>query len=194
MQRPNLTPDPRFNYRKADIPAASHPPLAACMARFAGRAENEIVWDPFCGSGLELIESALLGGVRAVYGTDLGAEAIAAARTNFAAANLQAVAVKLTRGDFRDFARIEGPGPESVTLVITNPPMGKRVFTGDVPGLIADLFQAAAHALKPGGRLVLANPLRVENPHPLLKLESRHIVDMGGFDCRMERHVRLAAV
>ena len=36
--RPNLTPDPRFYYRREDIPAASHPPLAACMARLAGRA------------------------------------------------------------------------------------------------------------------------------------------------------------
>ena len=37
--RPNLTPDPRFYYRRHDVPAASHPPLAACMARLAGRVD-----------------------------------------------------------------------------------------------------------------------------------------------------------
>jgi hypothetical protein len=53
---PRFTPDPRLAFRVGDVPAASHPPLAACMARLAGQREDEIVWDPFCGSGLELIE------------------------------------------------------------------------------------------------------------------------------------------
>ena len=35
--RPKLSPDPRFAYRQKDVPAASHPPLAACMARLSGR-------------------------------------------------------------------------------------------------------------------------------------------------------------
>ena len=86
--RPNLTPDPRFYYRRQDVPAASHPPLAACMARLAGRVEHEIIWDPFCGSGLELIECALLGGVERICGTDRSAAAIAIARGNFAAAKV----------------------------------------------------------------------------------------------------------
>jgi hypothetical protein len=33
--RPRLVPDPRFSYRLADVPAASHPPLAAAMALLA---------------------------------------------------------------------------------------------------------------------------------------------------------------
>jgi 23S rRNA G2445 N2-methylase RlmL len=189
--RPNMTPDPRFYYRKDDVPAASHPQLAACMARLAGRAEHEIVWDPFCGSGLELIESALLGGVQSIYGTDLRAEAIAIARANFAAAKIAPVPLNFFCGDFRDFARCEGLGPNSVTLIITNPPMGKRVIIDDLPRLIGDLFNVAAQALKPGGRLVFANPLRMERPHPLLKLQTRQVVDFGGFDCRMEKYLKL---
>ena len=189
--RPNLTPDPRFYYREDDVSAASHPPLAACMARLAGRVEQEIVWDPFCGSGLELIESAILGGVRSIYGTDLSAAAISIARANFAAAKLKSLPVKFACCDFRDFARCEGLGPNSVTLIITNPPMGKRVFTADLPRLIQDLFRVAAQALKPGGRLVFANPLRMERPHPLLQLQSRQTVDLGGFDCRMEKYLKL---
>ncbi len=82
--RPNMTPDPRFSYRQQDVPAASHPPLAACLARLAGRVGDEVIWDPFCGSGSELVESALLGGARRVIGTDRSAEAIRIAQANYA--------------------------------------------------------------------------------------------------------------
>ncbi|MEX1119481.1 MAG: hypothetical protein WEB60_11890, partial [Terrimicrobiaceae bacterium] len=57
--RPRLKPDPRFAYRERDIPAASHPPLAASLARLADLRPGETIWDPFCGAGTELIECAL---------------------------------------------------------------------------------------------------------------------------------------
>ena len=56
--RPRISPNPRLYYRTDAVNAASHPPLAACLVRVAGRQDKEIVWDPFCGSGLELIELA----------------------------------------------------------------------------------------------------------------------------------------
>ena len=182
---PRWAPDPRFAYRQGDVPAASHPPLAACMARLAGAPrEGEIVWDPFCGSGLELVERALLGGVRSLYGTDLSPEAIAISQRNFAAANIPTVAAQFTCCDFRDFA----VGPESVTLIVTNPPMGRRVPIVDLSGLIADLFTVAVQALQPGGRLVFANPLPVGPCPAVLQLQSRQVVDFGGFNCRLEMY------
>ncbi len=190
--RPKLTPDPRFTYREADIRAASHPPLAACMARLGGRVNHEIVWDPFCGSGLELIERALLGGVQSIYGTDLSPDAIAISRANFAAAKVKAVQSKFICCDFREYATVEGLGPKSVTLIITNPPMGRRIRVPNLRGLFGDLFAVAAEALKPGGRLVFANPLRIEPPDPSLKLKYRQVIDLGGFDCRLEMYLKLA--
>jgi 23S rRNA G2445 N2-methylase RlmL len=183
---PKFPRDPRFYYRHDDVPASSHPPLAACMARLAGKVDNEIVWDPFCGSGLELIERALLGGVRRVYGTDHSAEAIAIARKNFAAANVKAVESNFICCDFRDFAAIDGLGPNSATLIVTNPPFGKRVPVGNLGRLIEDLFSVAALVLQPGGRLVFVNPTRLGSPHRLLKLQAREVVDLGGFNCRLE--------
>ena len=188
---PRWVPDPRFAYRQADVPAASHPPLAACMARLAGARDGEIVWDPFCGSGLELVERALLGGVQRLYGTDLSAEAIAISQRNFAAANIPGVEAEFICCDFRDYASIKGLGPESVTLIVTNPPMGRRVPIGDLTGLIADLFSVAAEVLQPGGRLVFANPLPVGPSPAALKLESRQVVDFGGFNCRLEMYRKL---
>jgi 23S rRNA G2445 N2-methylase RlmL len=187
---PKVSPDPRFVYRQQDVPAASHPPLAACMARLAGKTEGEMVWDPFCGSGVELVEKAKLGGVTALCGTDLSAEAIAIAGRNLAAADLKGVTTKLVCADFRDFAKSE-LGAGSVDLIISNPPMGKRVPIPNLRGLIYDLMDVAAMVLKPGGRLVFANPIHMEQPHRAMKLQMRQVVDFGGFDCRVEKYVKV---
>jgi len=162
------------------------------MARLGGRVNNEIVWDPFCGSGLELIERALLGGVQSIYGTDLSPDAIAISRANFAAAKVKSVQSKFTCCDFRDYAEVEGLGPKSVTLIITNPPMGRRIRIPNMRCLFGDLFSVAAAVLKPGGRLVFANPLCIEPLDPSLKLEYRQVIDLGGFNCRLEMYLKLA--
>jgi tRNA G10 N-methylase Trm11 len=189
--RPRLSPDPRFHYRERDVPAASHPPLAACMARVAGRVEDDIVWDPFCGSGLELIERTLLGGAQRIYGTDLSSAAAAIARKNFASAHGESVAAQFMCADFHDFAKIEGLGENSVTLIITNPPMGRRVRVRNLRQLMEDLFSVAGKALRPGGRLVFANPIKMESPEASLRLKLRQTVDLGGFDCRLEMYVKM---
>lgn len=184
--RPRLSPDPRFQYRLGDVPAASHPPLSACMARLAGPMESEYVWDPFCGSGVELIERSLLGGVRRVYGTDLSDEAIGIAKSNFSAARLSSVEATFICSDFRLFPGRQGPPPGGLTLIISNPPLGKRVSIPNLRGLYDDLFAAAARMLRSGGRLVLINPFPKEKSYPSLALKARHTVDMGGFDCHLE--------
>lgn len=190
--RPNMTPDPRFAYRLRDVPAASHPPLAACLARLAGRLPNEVIWDPFCGSGLELIESALLGGVRSVCGTDRSGEAIAIAQNNFSAAQVKSVPATFLCGDFRKIASTKEFAGAPVSLIITNPPMGMRVPVADLRSLIRDLFSNSIRVLKPGGRLVFVNPLAHITPPPSLKLEFTQKVDMGGFACRLEKYLRTA--
>lgn len=183
--RPRVSPDPRMYYRTDDVAAASHPPLAACMARLAGPMEGDVVWDPFCGSGLELVERALRGGVAHLYGSDSSPDAIAIARANVDAAKLAAPAT-FACCDFRDGAKIPGLKHESVTLLITNPPMGRRIRLPDPPAFFADFFATAAAMLKTGGRLVFPNPLRLEPRDRRLVLESRQPVDLGGFECRLE--------
>ncbi len=188
---PRLRPDPRFAYRRQDVPAASHPPLAACMARLAGRMSGEIVWDPFCGSGLELIEAALRGEVRRVVGTDRSAEAIAIAETNFAAAIGNAVATKFARRDFRDYGGIDELRAGAVSMVITNPPLGRRVPIPNLRELIEDLFAAAAEVLRPDGRLIFVNPLSVRPAGRSLQLDFRQKVDLGGFNCHLEKYRKI---
>jgi 23S rRNA G2445 N2-methylase RlmL len=182
---------PRFSYRRQDVPAASHPPLAAAMARLAGHMHNEAVWDPFCGSGLELIECALRGGVARVIGTDRSADAIPITEQNFQSALSRDVTARFVCSDFRDHARIAGLEPGSISLVISNPPMGRRVPIPNLPGLIKELFIAAAAVLKPGGRLVFANPLPVAPMGLPLRRDFQQKVDLGGFSVHVERYIRL---
>ena len=184
--RPRLSPDPRFPYRQQDVPAASHPPLAAAMARLAGPFPDETVWDPFCGSALELIERVRLTGVRRILGTDLSPDAIQAARANWQAARFPGVSADFVLCDFRDFEKIPNYGPASISLLITNPPLGKRVPIPNLRGLLEELFTVASVALRPGGRMVWINPLKIKPPASSLRIEFQQTVDLGGFACRLE--------
>ncbi|MDX6767874.1 MAG: hypothetical protein SFU85_13915 [Candidatus Methylacidiphilales bacterium] len=189
--RPRFSPDPRFAYRLHDVAAASHPPLAASLARWAGRpGKPERVWDPFCGSGLELIESGLLGGVSELHGSDLSGEALVHARANLAAAGLVGIRTHFNCCDFRDYPKKAGIPPGSLTLVISNPPLGRRIRIPNLRGLIHDLFLAADRVLAPGGRLIFTNPVKIDCPVPSLHLEERLVADLGGFDCRLEKYVK----
>ena len=187
---PKLRPDPRFSYRRQDVPAASHPPLAAAMARLAGHMQNEVVWDPFCGSGLELIECALRGGVARVIGTDRSADAIQITEQNFQSALSRDVPARFVCSDFREHARVAGLESGSISLVISNPPMGRRVPIPNLPELIKELFIAAAEVLKPGGRLIFANPLPVAPMGLPLRRDYQQKVDLGGFSVHVERYIR----
>lgn len=188
--RPRVSPDPRFGYRVDDVPASTHPPLAAAMARMAGIEENEVMWDPFCGSGLELIERGLLGKVQSIIASDLDLKATRIASENFAAAGDISESIAVYRGNFKEFRKVTGIEPGSLSLVLANPPLGRRVRTDDLKALIAEFFKIAAVTLRPGGRLVFINPLKFDCPDTRLKLSERHLVDLGGFDCRVEKWVK----
>ena len=184
---PRLAPDPRFAYRHADVPAASHPTLAAALARYADVRADDVVWDPFVGSGLELIESARLAPVQRLWGSDIDPRALAAARENLAAAGV--VGAELVLGSALVFA------PPEPSLIITNPPMGRRVARDGSLGDLLDAFlEHAARVLRPGGRLVWLSPLAERSERHARQLGFQVSVgpdvDMGGFTARLQRLVR----
>ncbi len=176
--QPRWRPDPRFTWRVREIPAASHPPLAAALARIGCARKPRSAWDPFCGSGLELIECGLLG-VPELHGTDLDPVSIDAARANFEAAGLAPLAVRLAAGDFAAYPQLCPSLAGRLELILTNPPLGRRVPVSDLRGLLQRLFRIANEALASGGRLVLPNPLRFASPPAGLRLVSRQRVDLA---------------
>jgi precorrin-6B methylase 2 len=180
---PRAYEDPRFSYRKRDVRAASHPTLAAALARTAGARPTDVVWDPFVGSALELVERARLGPVRKLLGSDHDPGALEAARENLAAAGVHA---ELREGDA---LRLH---PENVSLILTNPPMGRRLVRDSTIGNFLDAFVAhAADVLIPGGRLVWLSPLpertrRVAKSAGLDAGPEGPMVDLGGFSAELQ--------
>jgi 23S rRNA G2445 N2-methylase RlmL len=175
--------DPRFFYRVGDVPAASHPTLAAALARIAGARGDDVVWDPFVGSGGELVERGLLGKFSRLLGSDLDVDALAVARKNLAVAKLEAT---LNRGDALALS------PSGVTLVITNPPMGRRVHRrADLGDLLDRFVDHVARVLVPGGRFVWIAPsaerAATRARQGGLTLARQFTVDMGGFDATIQK-------
>jgi predicted RNA methylase len=179
--------DPRFAYRRDDVPAASHPTIAAALVRVAEVRAGDVVWDPFVGSGGELAERSLLGPYARMIGTDLDGRALSAARANLERAGAR---VELVRADALSFEP-----PARPTAIVTNPPMGRRVLRGaDVGAMLASFVERAARILAPGGRLVWMSPepreTRAAAERSGLRLARALRVDMGGFDAELQRFER----
>jgi hypothetical protein len=207
VARPKSWFDLRFDYRERDVPASSHAPLAAALAWLAhhlprGRTPSEevpspgkvagtnaifpgegrrlVVWDPFCGAGTELIEAGLLNPHAQLIGSDLDPRAIEAASHN---ARRAGVKVNWSTGDFRQIAKQIGP----VDVILTNPPLGRRVAAGEALALADELIVLAARKLAPGkGRMVWVAPdparAAVAATRAGLRIQSTRHVDLGGFD------------
>ncbi len=183
---PRVLPDPRFAYRVDDVPASTHPPLAAAMAQVATPIDGDLAWDPFCGSAQELIECTRLAKLEQVIASDIDAQAIEVAAQNFEQAGVNPDVVTLENCDFREHSVPAG----SVSLIICNPPLGRRVRVADMKELFTEIFKLASNRLKPDGRFVLLNPLKSDSVTTSLTLESSQKVDVGGFDCRLEKWVK----
>jgi len=181
MLVPRRLDDPRFAYRVAEVPAGSHPTVAAALAWAAEVRPGDRVWDPFCGSGVELVERARRGEVHSLLGTDLDGAALDGARRNLEAAGVQA---DLAVAD----ARTHAPG--AVDLVLTNPPLGSRVQI-DAAALLVATLPNLARVLAPRGRLVWITPSpRKTTPvaERLGLVRSRALeVDLGGVRGQLER-------
>ena len=181
---PRRLADPRFAYRVADVPAASHPTVAAALTWVAGARRDDRVWDPFCGSGVELVERSKRGAYRTLLGTDLDETALEAARANFAVVGLR---TPLVIAD----ARTHAAGP--FDAIITNPPLGGRI-RGDAGALLVEALPNFARQLAPGGRLVWITPAPRKTGPAAERAGLRRIrtfaVDLGGVRGQLEHWER----
>lgn len=175
----------RFYYRERDVPAASHPPLAAALVRLAGLRTDDVVWDPFVGSGTELIERALAGPAARLLGTDIAPAALTAAKTN---AERARVDVELLEANALSYRAIQP------TLILSNPPLGRRVARSEGPSLLDDFLRHASLLLKPQGRLVWITPHAARHRQLAeslgLRLSFQGQVDMGGFAATMQKFIK----
>ena len=180
--------DPRFTYRQDQVPASSHPTVAAALAWIAPRHKDDVVWDPFVGAGAELIERARLGPYARLFGTDVEKDAIEAARANAKRAGVDRITIE--KGDALDPL----VPPDGVTVIITNPPMGRRVQRGTHADLLDRFVDRAFEVLAPGGCLVWLVPeprrTRAHAEAAGFVVERATSVDMGGFSAELSIYVK----
>lgn len=178
--------DPRFRYREDLVAASSHPVIAAALARVAPRSDEDVVWDPFAGAGAELVERALLGPYARLLGTDVDPRAVLAARANIERAGIERATI--SEGNACEYA------PKQVNVIVTNPPMGRRVERGGHMDLLDRFVSHAADVLVPGGALVWLVPeperIRARAEAKGLTLDRAFTVDMGGFSAELSTYVK----
>lgn len=180
--------DNRFDYRRALLPAASHPTIAAALAQVAGVRADDIVWDPFVGSGLELIERGLLGPYRWMFGTDTDGRAIRAATENIHAAALKKI--ELHRANALEYVP-----QDPVTLIITNPPYGRRVaLSQSTQQFLIQALRYFSSVLAPDGRIVWLCPVKRAVHAALsslpLELVEEHQIDLDGMPVALQHFIR----
>lgn len=178
--------DPRFTYRRGDVAGASHPTIAAALAQIGGVRPDDVVWDPFVGSGTELCERAIAGPFSLLIGSDAAPTVLPVARQNLTAAGVRPQQMALLRGDATTLAP-----PGRPTLIITNPPLGRRLQrTTDLAPMLDRFLENAAVRLAPHGRLVWISPFpsrsEVVARRSGLDLSLSQDVDMGGFTARLQ--------
>ncbi len=186
---PRAWDDPRFVYRALDVPASSHPTIAAALAWLALPTADDVVWDPFCGAGTELYECAQRGSPERLVGSDKDPAALEAARRNLGGVR----GVELTRGDAATLA------PAGVTCIITNPPMGRRVERhAGLADALTDFIRHAHDVLAAGrsedtsvySRLVWCSPSprkhRAVAEAAGFRLVFARALDMGGFEAELQ--------
>ncbi len=180
---PKRFEDPGFGYRVREISGASHPTIAAALVELLQPGQNDVIWDPFVGSGLELIECGLRGPYRELIGTDNNSRSLEAASANVRAAKLERV--RLLNADART-ARLHG-----VTAIVTNPPLGVRhQRDGQLGPLLLDFLTNARSILLPSGRIVWLSPLpQITAQHAQslgFSVERLGPIDVGGLSPELQ--------
>ncbi len=158
------------------------PKLARLMINLAGADKQELLIDPFCGSGTILSE-ALLAGFTKIWGSDISQKAIGDAQNNLAwlkrhynldfasdsaiethgNASLQNVQLKIC-----DVTKLSSViKPNSIGAVVTEPYLGPqqagklepKEAAKNLSNLYSETLKQLARILKPGGRIVMAWPV-----------------------------------
>jgi tRNA (guanine10-N2)-dimethyltransferase len=117
-----------YNARKAHLrpgfsPISLHPRLARAMVNLTGARKDDIILDPFCGTGGLLVEAGLMG--LKVVGVDIDKDMLSKAEENLKFFKIKA---KLILGD--SLTR-----KKRYRFVVTDLPYGKNSKTSDIKKL-----------------------------------------------------------
>jgi len=139
----------RAQYRPFFSPISLHPKLARAIVNLSAVQKNEVLLDPFCGTGGILIEAGLIG-VR-VVGSDIEDKMVRGCGENLDFYNIKNYKLSsLDIGNINDHL-------SKVDAVVTDLPYGKSTTTKgeDIHKLYERAFRSISNVLKEGGRAVI---------------------------------------
>lgn len=136
-------------------PGSMSPKLARCMVNLSRVCENDLVLDPFCGTGGILIEAGIIG--CKIVGSDINWK-----MKNGTAVNLDHYGISNYRTfnvDIRELKMYE-----YVDAVVTDPPYGISTSTGNIKGneIFKEFFHCIHDNMKDGAYLCMASPHYVD--------------------------------
>ncbi|MFA5020820.1 MAG: methyltransferase domain-containing protein [Patescibacteria group bacterium] len=146
------------------------PKVARMMVNLAGLADDEVLLDPFCGSGTILAEALDLGFTNLI-GADLSAKAVSDTKKNLAwlagKLNLKNCNLKIEQLNVKQLT--EKIPNETINAIVTEPFLGQpmrgnereetvKKIINELEKLYSESFAQFHQALKAGGHVVIVIP------------------------------------
>jgi tRNA (guanine10-N2)-dimethyltransferase len=141
--------------------------LARCMVNLARPKKEEMVLDPFCGTGTMLIEAKLIG--CQTLGLDIQRRMAKGTLKNMAHFNVKPEGIIIA--DAKD------PPLTKVDCVVTDPPYGisSTTLKRTTKQIIEEVLTAAHELLGKGRRVCLAAPKKLDITHLGTSLGYKHL-------------------
>jgi len=159
----------RPHLRKYFHPGCILPKLARAMVNLARIKENDIVLDPFCGTGGFLIEAGLIG--CRLIGSDIDWRMASGTKINLESYNLTDKIIAVEKWDAKDVKKfLEKLGIDEVDAIVTDPPYG---ISTSKKGDVENYLKEFKDILKDGGYLVFAAPRKID-----IDMDLREIYDV----------------
>lgn len=177
--------DSRFEWRNSLLEGASDPTIASALVCFAEIGPNDVVYDPFCGAGTELVLSKKIANAKTLIGSDRDEKAVASARDVLKKAEMSA---DLFCADAISFDL------KACDVVISNPPFGMRTSRGAARDILEQFFSVVSRKLSPRGRIIILShaPSSTRQwAHDAGFVLTKHMmVRLGNMPCEIQRFER----
>lgn len=162
------------------------PKLAQMMLNIAGAGPNDVLLDPFCGSGT-ILQEAALNGVKEIHGSDSEVKAVKDSQENlrwlFKEAPHLNVQLEITKMDARQ--TVAKP-----SVIVTEPYLGEplrgheplawlKKQAASLAKLYVETFRHWKTSLRPGGRVVMLWPEYVEGEQKVTLELDAEVVRLG---------------
>ena len=164
----------KVQYRPYFSPISLHPKLARTLVNLSAIKKNEVLLDPFCGTGGILIEAGIIG--ISVVGSDIEEKMVKGCKEN-----LDYYKIKNYKLFSSDIGSINAH-VSKIDAVVTDLPYGKSTTTKgeDIKKLYERTFKSISYVLKEGGRAVIGLPGK-----NMLSIGEQYISLLGKHDFRV---------